>query len=153
LRRVLDAGESVDTLYPTFVQSWRRILGGIEEFRRERGLLDKPVLFTEIGYTTRAGSTIEPWAGDGFGLVGDDEKKDLVVWEDQPYAPRERALAMRALREASRESNPRLLAGLLYWKLSTQPEHRDIEPFLLLLGGQPQDPLLAELRAFVAPGP
>ncbi len=75
----------------------------------------------------------------------------LVVWEDEPADPQERALAVRALYDAHRAQGGDLLAGILYWKLSTLPGHREVEPFVLVLGPEaPDDPLLAEMERFTA---
>lgn len=168
---------------------WRRVLEQIAAFRAERGLGDLPVLFTELGYTARRGSTIEPWASQGFSLVrwptpaqderaaqetvgsggsatGGDASPDagsaveasplagpsrLMVWGEEPLDLGERALAIEALRSAARAVDPELLAGLLYWKLSTIPSHREIEPFVLVLGEEREDPMLGELRRFTDP--
>ncbi len=150
-------------LEETFTESWRRILTDLVEFRRRRGIADRPVLFTELGYTPRRGSTIEPWAGRGFGVLGEaaadpgsgtSSRPQMVIWEREPLAPEERALAVRGLRRALRDVDPELLMGLLYWKLSTQPAHRAIEPFVLLLDrDRPRDPLWAELVDLAAGEP
>lgn len=69
----------------------------------------------------------------------------LMVWGDEPEEPQERALALRGLRRASERVAPGMLAGVLWWKLSTLPEHERVEPFVLILGAG-DDPLLTELR-------
>lgn len=144
LREVADPEE----LYPEILAGWRRVLGEIGTFRREEGLEDMPVLFTEIGFTSLADSTLAPWAGTGFSVVpAGGEEERLVVWGERPKEPRERALALRALAEADSERSDPFLAGLLYWKLSTDPGHREIEPFVLILGSD--DPALPELRRFL----
>ncbi|HVS12585.1 MAG TPA: hypothetical protein VMV46_01580 [Thermoanaerobaculia bacterium] len=152
LRAELHPGEEVETLYPVFVEAWQEIVTEIDGLRIARGL-DQGVLFTELGYTARRGSTLEPWAGSGFGVVGGrvgpgEHPADarLVVWNEQPLEPMERALAVRALGEAARSVAPGMLRGLLWWKLSTQPQHREIESFVVVLGEEPEDPVLAELR-------
>ncbi len=128
---------------------WHRALAEIETFRAAQGLGEKPVIFTELGYTYRAQSTLEPWAHTGFSLIRkgpDTWERELVVWEDQPVDRYERALAVRALFETHRELEDPFLRGLLYWKLSTVPGHEEVESFVLLLGRD--DPLEAELRSF-----
>ena len=127
---------------------WSVVLGEIAAFRQEVGVESLPVVFTELGYTSRRGCTIEPWASLGFSVLGprDGGETRLVVWQDQPESPEERALAIRSLRRAAQEVAPEMLQGLLYWKLSTQPGHRQIEPFVVILGDEPRDPVLAELR-------
>ena len=49
--------------------------------------------------------------------------------------------------------HPNGLAGLLYWKLSTIPAHREVEPFVLVLEeGDGADPMLEELARFTDRG-
>ena len=91
-----------------------------------------------------------PVGRDGFGVVGAEGDTDLVLWRELPEDLNERAVAVRALRLASRE-RPDLLRGILYWKLSSLDEHRAIEPFVAILGSG--DPLLSELRGFREPVP
>ncbi|MCB1055609.1 MAG: hypothetical protein KDD11_08875 [Acidobacteria bacterium] len=150
---------------------WAGILGDMNAFRQREGLGELPVIFTELGYTARRGSTVEPWASQGFSLLRLSEGESppasasatqagspehpavppplpptrLMVWTDEPEAPLERALALRGLREAERRVAPGMLAGVLWWKLSTLPEHRAIEPFVMILG-HGDDPALEELR-------
>lgn len=156
LRSGFVPGEDPATLQPLLEASWRRVLGELDALRRERGLDGKPVVFTELGYTARAGSTVNPWAGTGFAALDRDPAAEkaaaparIVVWEEQALQPLERAVAIRALARASRDVAPGMLRGLLWWKLSTVPSHREIEPFVVILGerGGSEDPVLEELRA------
>ena len=113
------------TLYPILEESWRSILKGVDDLRRRQGVTDRPVLLTELGYTFRTNSTIQPWAADGFALLGADEGRRLMIWDERDIDYQERALAVRALREAAAQvdsegdgsSEGRLLAGILYWKI------------------------------------
>jgi hypothetical protein len=128
---------------------WRRVLSGVDGFRRARGLDDRRVLFTEIGYVARANATLRPWAADGVSVERSGAGERLVSWADEPPDRAERTAAVSALRRVHREMGGELLAGLLYWKLSTDPGHRDIEPFVLVLEqGAGADPLLTELARF-----
>jgi hypothetical protein len=139
-------------LYRSLEAGWKGILTGLLEFRGDNHLQGRPFLFTEIGYTHRENSTLQPWAGSGFSLVSTEDDRHLVIWDQQPQRFEERALALRALRAACRElegeQGERILAGLLYWKLSTEPSHVEIEPFVHILGSDPEDPLGAEMRRF-----
>ena len=150
------------SLEPEMEASWRRVLEDVAAFRGEIGAAATaapatpaaalPVLFTELGYTARVDSTVEPWSSRGFSLVGDWEEPQLVVWEERESSFEERALAVRALHRATSEVDPDLLRGLLWWKLSTVSAHQAIEPFVLLIGEDaPPDPLLVELRKFREP--
>ena len=133
------------------VQGWRNALAEIDAFRARQGLSQQPVIFTEMGYTFRLNSTLEPWSYTGFSVFKFDGREELVVWTDQPDAPLERALAVRALYRAHGELASPFLKGILYWKLSTIPEHLDYESFLVILDQPEEDPVLAELRRFVVP--
>ena len=135
-----------------FEQSWTRILSDLSEFRRGQGLGDMPFLFTELGYTFRQHSTVEPWAHGGFSVVGwKGERRQFVVWEDQPVDYGERRMALDALRSVE-EANPSGLSGILYWKLSTDRSHERIEPFVLHIGPGSRDPLRKVLAGFAPPG-
>lgn len=80
------------------VEGWQGVLGGIEEFREEQALGRQPVIFTEMGYTQRAKSTLRPWAHAGVSLIYDpttlpdgtpgEPEEYVVVWADQPSASR-----------------------------------------------------------------
>lgn len=131
------------------LDGWRQVFDELQAFRETSGIDGKRTLFTEIGYTFREDSTVQPWAGTGFWLDETGEEPRVIVWGARPREPLERAAALRALRRAAEErggDNP--LAGLLYWKLSTVPEHREIEPFVAILGETEEDPAIAELRRF-----
>lgn len=147
LRKLWQPGVTAEDLYPVFETRWEAILRSILELGRERGWGEKPILFTELGYVYRRNSTIEPWAATGFSVLPSATGERLVVWEEEPVDLAERALAVRALHRANREVGEPL-AGILYWKLSTQPYHFDDEPFVLILHEDAHDPLLAELQGF-----
>lgn len=128
---------------------WRRVLSGVDGFRREHGLDDHQVLFTEIGYVARANATLRPWAGEGLAVLPSGAGERLFDWRTEPVDTTERALAVRALRRVHEEMDGELLAGLLYWKLTTLPSHREVEPFVVILEeGDGADPMLAELAKF-----
>jgi hypothetical protein len=132
-------------LWPELLDGWRGTLAEIGRFRLRHGLGDTSLVFTELGYTPLARSTLQPWAYSGFGVVpGPDGPETPVVWSREPPRPVERALAVRALAQANRELHDQPLDGVLWWKLTTVPSHVEIEPFALLLGSD--DPLLDELR-------
>ena len=77
-----------------------------------------------------------------------------MIWEDEPLDPRERAHAIEALHEVHARGDGPPLEGILYWKLSTRPEHAPIEPFMLHIGESSRDALQeALLRFSPAPSP
>lgn len=152
LRHRLVAEGDAAALFALLRAGWNGVLSDIQVFREGLGLTDRPVIFTEMGYTFRANSTIQPWADTGFSVVASEAGEELVVWQDQREDLEERALAARALYDAHREMPEPFLRGILYWKLSTLADHREIEPFVLIIGGPTDDPLAAELRRFVTGG-
>ncbi|MEM9219220.1 MAG: hypothetical protein AAGD25_33415 [Cyanobacteria bacterium P01_F01_bin.150] len=127
---------------------WQIVLSDLEAFRQDNYITDKPVIFTELGYTYRTNSTIAPWAYDKVTLIDLDDNQDLLLANEQNVDFEERTLAMKALHQVSSTDYPDLLDGILYWKLSTQPNHFDIEPFVLILNDSPQDPLQDALKQF-----
>lgn len=135
---------------------WEKVFAEIESTQAELQLpgTGMPVVFTELGYTRRAGGTAAPWAWQGFELVGPDNT--LMVWETRPMAPDERVRAIEAL-HAVNQRHGGLLAGLLYWKLTATPHHAEIEPFALFLPrdiAEPvADPLHSALRRCAEPPP
>ncbi len=149
LRHRLLADESEPHLYPLLVEGWRGVLSEIAALRDARSLGDKPVIFTEMGYTFRARSTIHPWADEGFAPIPGPAGDEVVVWRDQPERFEERAWAVRALRQAHAELERPLLEGILYWKLSSHDYHFDDESFMVHVGEGSDDPILPELRQFV----
>lgn len=138
-----------DASIEAFTAAWGVVFDDIEATQAE---LNVPgaVVFTELGYTRRAGGTTAPWAWEGFELVGKD--KTLMVWETLPFDPAERVRAMAALAQVN-QNRGGPLAGLLYWKLTSKPYHAEGEPFSLLLqesAGHPDaDPLQAALLKFL----
>ena len=132
-----------------FTRSWESILGQIRQFKQSQKIDDMPFLFTELGYTFRRHSTVEPWAHGGFSVVGwKGKKREFVVWGEQPIDYDERRLALEALRQAHRDLASGL-SGILYWKLSTDPNHLEIEPFMLHIGPDSADGLQQALVGFV----
>lgn len=144
LRELPDPEISEELLATELELGWQRVYGEIETFLAKKDLGTRQVLFTELGYTRFRDMSVAPWAGDGFTLLEHETGDRLIVWPEQPLRPNERALAIAALQrvEAARP-NP-LLAGVLWWKLTTIASHVEIEPFVLLLGAG--DPLEEELR-------
>ncbi len=153
LRDKLLADESEQHLYPLLVDGWRSVLAELAKYREAQSPGDKPVIFTEMGYTFRARSTIHPWADEGFSLIpGPSGAGEVVVWRDQPERFEERAWAVRALWQAHSElERGPLLKGILYWKLSSHDYHFADESFVVHVGEGSDDPILPELRRFLAP--
>ncbi len=165
LRHRILEDESEANLYPLLLAGWRGVLGGIADFRRSQGIEGQPVMFTEMGFTWRAKSTLRPWADEGFSLIynpttqpdgtpgqaeAEKPEEHVVVWRDQPAKFEERAWAARALWEAHEELEKPFLKGILYWKLSSHDYHLDDESFMVHVGPGTRDPILPELRRFLS---
>ncbi len=142
-------------LYPLLLEGWRSVLGEIDTFRQAQKIGTMPLIFTEMGYTRRALSTLEPWSDTGFSLVtektppGTPAKQRLIVWREQPDDKEERALAVHALHEVHAALPSPFLRGILYWKLSSHDYHEKVESFMVQVGGPSKDPILPELRRFL----
>ena len=113
-----------------FDKNWKTVFMEIEKFQQKKSITDKPILFTELGYTNLLDCTIESWKGDGFSIAGEDENEKLIVWRDQPKFPQERIWAVESLEKTVRKMDVPL-AGILYWKLTTHEYLLKEEPFAL----------------------
>lgn len=146
-----DIDSTQTDIYPELVNSWKTIFNDIVAFQDSQRI-DKPVLFTELGYIYRENCTLMPWEGHGFSILetADYQNQQLMIWQEQKENLQERALAIRALNEVhlQYEENP-ILKGILYWKLTTKDYHLPYEPFALDIEAQPVDPMLVELRKFL----
>jgi hypothetical protein len=141
----LEAPEKLDA----FTRRWAEIFATIRTFKQRQGVADMPFLFTELGYTFRRHSTVEPWAHAGFSVIGwGTRQRQLVVWGDQPVDYDERKLALEALRTVH-YAHEHEMVGILYWKLSTDKDHEQIEPFVLHVGPDSEDPLQDVLVGFL----
>ena len=150
LRSDLQIELNADEQRERFESSWDRHLQQLDDFKRRQKLTDMPILFTELGYTFRQHATVEPWAYEGFSIVGwGGKQRRLVVWPEQPIDYDERARALQALLVVGqRRATP--LAGILYWKMSTIRQQESIEPFMLHVGPAGTDPLQEILLRFPA---
>lgn len=137
------------TLKLALKDGWTDVFATINRYREGKKLMDLPLLFTELGYIRREGSTIEPWAGFGFSVVGNRSNERLIRWQKEPLDLEERRLAIDALYEVVREEYINL-EGLLYWKLTSHDYHIPHEPFVLHLTPDAQDPLQNSLARFGA---
>lgn len=141
--------QSQQQLQQQLFSGWRQVLGDLEAFRQDQSITDKPVIFTELGYTRWDQSTLAPWSYSGFSLVGKPGQQEVILWTMQPTNDQERVLAVQALYKAVTRDYPKLLQGILYWKISTQPDHQSLEPFVLILNDSPLDPLQKTLKQFL----
>jgi len=128
-------------------QGWVNVFEQINLFRTKYNLEDKPMIFTELGYINRKKTTIEPWAGFGFSVVGTDADEHLIVWDREEADWEERKFAIDALYKVVKEKRINL-EGILYWKLTTHVYHLPYEPFALHLTPNATDSLQTSLGVF-----
>ena len=139
------SAQTNDAKFKEIKNSWNQIFKNIMTFQAKNNI-QKPVIFTELGYTFKEDCTLTPWQGHGFSIVNGVSQKELIIWSQQPDSETERAMAIKALRETNEKYN--LLQGILYWKLSTYKEHRKYEPFVLHIDKNNPMPMLKELQGF-----
>lgn len=128
-------------------KGWVDVFAQIDAFREREQLKDKPMIFTELGYINRKNTTIEPWTGFGFSIVGSNKNERLVVWDREQPDWEERKFAMDALYKVVTKQQINL-EGILYWKLTTHDYHLPYEPFALHLTPNAKDSLQTSLGMF-----
>lgn len=118
--------------------AWRQVARGLEEISEQR-----PIVMLEMGWTRWLGSTVRPYSYDRVEVletVGLPPTPQLtcVHWATQPADPSERVAAMQALTNVVEAGDFDSLHGFILWKLTTRPEHREIEPFAVVVepGGE-----------------
>jgi flavodoxin len=123
-----------------FSEGWKLVWQEINGFKESKNFKEKPIVFTELGYTRREGSGFEPWHGFGYSIMGEEEPR-IVFQKAQKTIYTERTMAVQALAK-SIEAGQGLLDGILYWKFSTKLEHLEIEPFVHVI----EDPADTEFQ-------
>lgn len=139
------SAQTDNSKYKEIKNSWKNIFDNIMSFQAANNI-EKPVIFTELGYTFKEECTLMPWQGHGFSIVDGIDEKELIVWSEQTDSEVERTMAIKALRETNEKYN--LLQGILYWKLSTYEEHKKYEPFVLVINHDTTSTMLKELQGF-----
>lgn len=139
---------SDDSLYLELVHGWEKVFTDISDFKTTHGLKNKPIFFTEIGYTKKQDCTVAPWKGDGYSFVSNDEFDTLLIWENVSSKPEERVMALNALHQVVRKEKTPLI-GLNYWKLTSHAFHEGYEPFMLLIKEEEADELQSALTQFL----
>lgn len=155
LRTVTRNPISNDSIYLEIVDGWEKVFEEIDEFKSTNKLKNKPIFFTEIGYTKKEHSTVNPWMSDGYILISNDNIDTLLVWEELQEKQEERVMAINALYQVvQKEKIP--LIGINYWKLSSQYwkftqnlTHNGKEPFMVVIGKNEQDKLQSALAQFL----
>ena len=148
LRKISREPLGEEELYAELIDGWEDTFQQIETFKETQSIKDKPIFFTEIGYTDKENCTTAPWKGYGYSLVSKGNFDTLLVWQNTQKRPIERISAINALYEViCKDSIP--LSGLSYWKLTTFEDQLSMEPFALLIDGTSQDELQTSLSQFL----
>lgn len=141
-------GMKGSSLEGALAESWRGIAGRLNDLAKRHGGPGRvlPVLLFELGWTRKAGSTVRPFSYDRVEVLetaGEtfDGSPPLtcVHWATQPDDPQERVRALEALLRVVEEGSFPTLRGFMLWKLSTRPQHRAIEPFVVVVGDGSSD--------------
>lgn len=155
LRTVNRTPISNDSIYLEIVDGWEKVFEEIDEFKSTEKLKNKPIFFTEIGYTKKEYSTVTPWMSNGYSLIADKNIDTLLIWEDIEEKQEERVMAINALYQVVRQEKVPLI-GINYWKLSSQYwkftqnlTHNGKEPFMVVIGKNEQDKLQSALSQFL----
>ena len=148
LRPVHRVPISDESIYAELVKGWEKVFSDISEFKASKSLLDKPLFFTEIGYTKKQDCTLAPWGGEGYTLLSNDELDTLVIWKEAEDKPSERIMAIDALHQVVKNEKIPLI-GLNYWKLTSHAYHEGYEPFMLYINEKEEDGLQSALSQFL----
>lgn len=140
-----------ELIYNELVQGWETVLSDISDFKTSNKLRNKPIFFTEIGYTKKQDCTIAPWGGEGYTLLSNAEFDTLVIWKDAANKPAERIMAIDALYQVVTDKNIPLI-GLNYWKLTSHAYHEGYEPFMLYINDDEADGLQSAISRFLSRG-
>lgn len=139
-------GLSGERLQAALISSWWDIAGRLNELAERNGGAARvlPVVIFELGWTRKAGSTVRPFSYHRVEVLETapveptgSPSLTCVHWATQPEDPFERVEALRALDRVVQQGGFPTLRGFMLWKLSTDPAHRALEPFVVVLPGEP----------------
>lgn len=126
--RTLDVAD--DALDDALMAGWRTVIERIERVAQAVG---RPVVLHELGWSRKLGSTVRPYAYSGVEPIELSDGLTCIDWHTQPEAPHERARALDALVRHVEAGRFPSLRGVSFWKLTTEPVHRAVEAFAVLL--------------------
>ena len=135
-------GERLDE---ALTESWERIAGDLNQLASLAGGAGRvlPVMFFELGWTRKAASTVRPFSYHRVEVLetappaGTDASPSLtcVHWATAAEDPFERVKAIEALDRVVGQGIFPTLRGFTLWKLTTDPGHRELEPFAVVIPG------------------
>lgn len=126
--RTLDVPE--DGLDEALRTGWEAVIARIERVAQQA---QRPVVLHELGWSRKLGSTVRPYAYSGVEPVELSDGLTCIDWHTQPDAPLERERALDALLHHVEAGRFASLRGVSFWKLTTEPVHRAVEAFAVLL--------------------
>ncbi|MCH7824107.1 MAG: hypothetical protein IH849_04845 [Acidobacteria bacterium] len=136
-------GLETERLEEVLTASWLRIAGELNELANRHGGPGRvlPVMFFELGWTRKAASTVRPFSYHRVEVLetappaGSAAPPSLtcVHWATAPDDPFERVRALEALDRVVEQGAFPTLRGFTIWKLTTDPAHRQLEPFAVVI--------------------
>lgn len=148
LRNITSNNIADTTLYRQLTLGWEHVFNEFDTFKVHQNIIEKPIFFTEIGYTQKQECTTAPWKGFGYSLLSNQDFDTLIIWDQSPNKPRERVMAIDALYTVTNSKKIPLI-GVSYWKLTTHSYHKGYEPFQLYINDSNSDPLQHSLSKFI----
>ncbi len=133
-------GLTAERLESELTARWLQVADGLNRLAARHGGPARvlPVILFELGWTRKAGSTVRPFSYrrvEALETADDDGGTSLtcIHWATQPEDPFERVAALGALNTVVAQGGFPTLRGFTLWKLSTDPAHRSLEPFVVVL--------------------
>ena len=129
-------------LEEVMTSSWLRVASELNEVARRSGGPGRvlPVMFFELGWTRKAASTVRPFSYQRVEVletvprrgIGAEPVLTCVHWATAPEEPFERVRALEALERVVKQGAFPTFGGFTLWKLTTNPRHRNVEPFAVV---------------------
>jgi len=130
-------------LEEAMTSNWLNVASELNDLARRSGGPGRilPVMFFELGWTRKAASTVRPFSYQRVevletvptGGIGAEPVLTCVHWATAPEDPFERVRAMEALERVVKQGAFPTLKGFTLWKLTTNPRHRNVEPFAVVI--------------------
>ena len=130
-------------LEEAMTSSWLRVASELNDLASRSGGPGRvlPVMFFELGWTRKAASTVRPFSYQRVevletvppGEITGKPALTCVHWATAPEDPFERVRALEALERVVEQGAFPTLGGFTLWKLTTNPRHRNLEPFAVVI--------------------
>ena len=130
-------------LEEAMTSSWLHVASELNDLASRSGGPGRvlPVMFFELGWTRKAASTVRPFSYQRVevletvppGEITGNPVLTCVHWATAPEDPFERVRALEALERVVKQGAFPTLRGFTLWKLTTNPRHRNLEPFAVVI--------------------